>query len=153
EFRVPCQAPIRSQRLHVLVLNPLARDAKALENEVLKAVRFSPDGKPLDGAAFSQVSVQRPLIGSRVEELYIAPRLLALKADIRNRSRTDRPMNEVVLIYYQGGEAIGKDGHFFQTYTIGSKKKQVGIRCDRLMNYLAEVPGAHVLLLDVHRTT
>ena len=62
-------------------------------------------------------------------------------------------MNDVVMIYYQGGEAINERGNFFQTFAGQGQNamREFGMPCDELVQFLAETGGAHVLLLDVDR--
>ena len=55
------------------------------------------------------------------------------------------------MLYYEGGEKIDDKGHFFETYSSSGENK-FGMLCDDLVKYLFDVPGAHVLMLDVDRS-
>jgi WD40 repeat protein len=151
EFEVDCRQPIKGQRLHLLILGPQATDADALKQEVLKVLQSQIDPRVLKTPAFDQVRV---VVGSKVWGGYVYPQLVAIKESISDVARTQQtPMNDVLLIYYQGGEEVRKDGNFFQTHSVSGRPgmKQFGMPCDELVKYLADIPGAQVLLLDVKR--
>src|SRR2546423_15720815 len=102
--------------------------------------------------AFEQVEPYGPLIGSKVRPGYIYDQLHNIKVAIE-LAQVGSPMNDVVMVYYQGGEAVNDQGNFFQTYAGQGQgvAKRFDIPCDILVEFLAETPGAHVLLLDVDR--
>jgi hypothetical protein len=69
---------------------------------------------------------------------------------IGNLAGDRKPLHDVVVIYYHGGERImeGK-GNAFETNP--GRGPRFGLVCDKLVQELAITPGAHVLLLDVDR--
>jgi hypothetical protein len=155
ECRVDCGEPATRLRLHVLVLSPHAKTER-IEEEVRKAIepRRLEGGQP--ATAFEEVRIAATLTGSKVFRQFVYFQLVQLKEEIVSRQMTtlrrqDTPKNDVLMIYYEGGEAINNKGHFFETHAPSGSSKRFGMSCDELANFLAELPGAHVLLLDVER--
>ncbi|HJT77121.1 MAG TPA: hypothetical protein VJ739_07965, partial [Gemmataceae bacterium] len=152
EFDVDCRQPVARQRLHLLVLSPGGKDADGLKAQVLRAVGARPDAGRLRTPAFAEVRSYRPLVGAEVGLVRVYSELYAVRSAIE-RARVSAPMNDVVLIYYQGGETIDDRGNVFRT-TGGAGQAvpdDLGIPCDKLVDFLADTPGAHLLLLDVER--
>ncbi len=79
--------------------------------------------------------------------------------DIRKRIETSdvrdptAQFNDVVLLYYQGGERITPEGHFFLTdeSRYDSDLQRSAVSCDRVARFSAETEGALLLLLDTAR--
>jgi WD40 repeat protein len=139
-FEVDCRQPVREQRLHLLILSASRKRPDELRKEVEGAVRTP---------AFAQVETYGTLTGSEVHQTSIYSQLIAIQDTVRgDLARGGRPMNEVVMIYYQGGEALTAEGNLFRG---AGAAPGLAIQCDKLVEYLSEIPGAHVLLLDVDR--
>jgi hypothetical protein len=139
EFEVDCRQPIKRQRLHLLILGPQATDAEARKQEVLKAHQSQVDPQLLQAPVFVQVRV---VVGSKFWSGYLYPQLVAMKVSISDLARTQQaPMNDVLLLYYQGGEVIRKNGNFFQTYSVPGRQgvKQFDIPCDDLVTALSAI--------------
>lgn len=155
EARVDCVKPIAAQRLHILALAPHSQPDEVKER-LLKAIR-APREENREGreSAFQEVQVLPPLTGSHVAADFLCGRLGRFKEELRiaqNSAGRDRTlMNEVLLLYYEGGEKIDDRGHFFETYS-PSGANRFGMPCDKMVSYLVDVPGAHVLLLDVDQS-
>src|SRR5262249_2883662 len=66
-----------------------------------------------------------------------------------------RSGNDVIAIYYEGDEEIGKEATIFHRKLHGSgttnPESDSAITCDQLMERLGDTPGAHIVLLDVDR--
>lgn len=152
EFVVDCRQPVKQQRLRLLTLSPRGKDGGELTEQVLQAIHSSPTAQELKAPAFEEVKPYGPLVGWQVEAPFIYGQLFTIKTEI-DVAREGSPMNDVVMIYYQGGEAINEHGNFFQTYAGQGQGtvKEFGMPCDELVQFLAETGGAHVLLLDVDR--
>jgi hypothetical protein len=60
----------------------------------------------------------------------------------------DEPTNDVILIYYQGKEIRSENGDFELTTGI----PDMNVKRRKLVSLLSDIPGAHLLLLDVERT-
>ena len=154
EAWVDCAGPITAQRLHILALSPHSRpdDVKERLRKAIQARRKEKDGR---ASAFQEVHVLPPLTGSYVSPNYLCNRLGRFKEEIRisqSAASRDRPMmNEVLLLYYEGEEKIDTQGHFFETYS-PSGANRFGMPCEKMVSYLVDIPGAHILLLDVDRS-
>jgi WD40 repeat protein len=147
-----CAAPIPAQRLHVLALSPYSRPEEVKER-LLKAIHAPRQEGGRFPAALGEVKV---LTGSHVSPSYLRTPLAEIAAKIRRdrqlaANRKGSLRNDVLLIYYEGGERIDAKGHFFETYS-SSEESAFDMPCDKLVRYLGDVPGAHVLLLDVDRS-
>ncbi len=146
EFRVDCRAPVKKQRLHLLLLNPHATDEDQVKEEVWRAI------KTVRGA-FDAIEPEHILIGPAVTDRRIVGRLDGIKERIKDLQRDPsiEPMNDVVMIYYQGRETIKEKGNFFRIPGLGKDTKGADIPCDDVVSELANTSGAHVFLLDVER--
>jgi WD40 repeat protein len=147
DFQVDCAQPVPGQRLHVLIISAGEKDEQKLRDRVAQTVQTP---------AFSKVHVHGCLVGyvnSRMifTQLHdIQDRIASLK---RNDLRSTEAFNDVVLVYFQGAEAISPDGHFFLTSVAGAaKRRETPISCESFTSRLASALGAQVLLLDVART-
>ena len=150
EIVVDCRQPIKEQRLHLLILNPAASDRKAVQAEVLQAIESPPDERPRRAPGFVRVEEPQVIVEWRAIAFeFLETALDRIEHAIQNSARTER--NEVVLIYFQGGEAVTKEGNFFLRQRSGKQGEEVRLKCDRLVERLATIPGAHLLLLDVER--
>ena len=114
---------------------------EALKQTVLNAVQANP--KLLKAPAFDDVKPYGPLMGSYTLRPYVLGMLEQIKEDIRlEKSKEDfrvdgpGPMNDVLMIYYQGSEAVNENGNFFLT-----AETQAAIPCDDLVKTLSSVNG------------
>jgi hypothetical protein len=153
DFTVDCREPIKRQRLHLLILGPRARDADALKKQVLEALHIKAGKDGLRSPAFEAIKLYGPLAGAQTRPSAIVHKLLEIKYAILALAKTGTPMNDVLMIYYQGGEAVRKDGNFFETFSGAAEGggRQFGLPADDLVELLSGIPGAQVLLLDVDR--
>jgi hypothetical protein len=135
EFSLDCGAPVTGQRLHLLVLNTRERGR--------------PDPSRFRTHAFADVQVYGPLVGFEVRRLYLFHQLDNIRDRIADLADVQKPLHDVVIVYYRGGEALGEEGNLFETNA--GAARQFDIKSDQLVKELADTPGAHVLLLDVDR--
>lgn len=148
-----CDRPI-GQRLHLLVIGIGVPDKKGLVARALKAVGAKPDAQRpnrFTADAFAEGYIYGPLT-DYVTPADVLDELQFIKKSIEARTSAEE-LADVVMVYYQGGESCGKDGHYFRTdeshhYPV---LKYSGIACARLANFFADTPVAQVLLLDVAR--
>jgi WD40 repeat protein len=133
ELSLNCKGPVTNQRLYLLVMSIQQSDNEKLISQFL------------DTGAFTHIEEKKPLAGFWVQKRYIDGWLEKVKSDIPNNAKRD-PGNDVVVIYYEGDEAISQDGHLFQTKTHDSHFK-----CDDLAESLENTFGAHLLLFDVEQ--
>jgi WD40 repeat protein len=146
-FEVNCHNPVEKQRLHLLLLSPVATDEEQVKAEFEKAIAPA-------RVAFATIEAQKPLIGRSVNTGRILGKLFAIQENIRDhREESAEPMNDVVMIYYQGREAIRDAGNFFRLPGLEKDAKGSDISCREVVKMLAETSGAHVLLLDCQRDT
>ena len=70
-----------------------------------------------------------------------------------HRSSTSGSSHDVVMVYFQGGEALNAQGHFFLTSVsqFDRELERSAITCDGLAESFSDTLGAKILLLDVER--
>jgi hypothetical protein len=152
EFFVDCQKPERGQQLHLLIVGVGEKNEKKLTERALQAlqVQGSAPGK-LKTRAFEQVRIYGPLT-DYVSPEQVFTQLCLMKKTIDLRA-TAGSAKDVIMVYYQGEEAVKKDGHFFPTSVsqYDPDLRRSAITCSGLERFFAESLGAKVLLLDVAR--
>jgi WD40 repeat protein len=153
--------PITQQRLHVLVIAPLVSDTEraALAREVIAAVGGElPADQPIfhrmpfKHKAFVRTTLYSPLVHNVSK-----PGVVGLLQDVEDEIRKLADgagakgwVNDVVLVYYQGRDQVGKDGlvrlHTTQSITYLG---QAGARFALRMDELPATPGVRLQLLNV----
>jgi hypothetical protein len=153
ECIVDCRAPITRQRMHVLALSTHSRPGD-LEKRIVKAITARRAEEPGSATAFEKGDIHT-LTGPRASPHFLNTELAKLETKMHQQQRTaairGKPSNDVLILYYEGAETINEEGHFFETLADSGKGNTLGMRCDKLVDYLSKVPGAQVLLLDVDR--
>jgi WD40 repeat protein len=141
-FGLNCRQPERAQRLHLLLVSNRAADEKALKAQFLKVFqsRTDPQGQ-VKTPVFDPVYTYGPLTGYYVRPQYVYNQLHRIQATIKGLANAGTPSSDVVVFYYQGGEAVNAQGNVFQT----------SLTCDDLVRFFADIPGAHILMFDVGR--
>jgi WD40 repeat protein len=150
-FDVACARPETRQRLHLLILAPGQRDRKKVQGVVLKAfLAEDTKGQNFRTPAFEDGILYGPLPWNFKREK-VQSQLHRIKMGIRT-SRS-RHLNDVVVVYFTGEEAIqGK-----KLYLLTEETRRVGmpeetaLDCDELRQTLSDFQGAKLLLLDTHR--
>jgi WD40 repeat protein len=143
QFLVNCKYPTRAQRLHLLVVSLDEEDAKGLETQFVRVL----------APAFTGVDVYGPQAGYFARRPYVLHQLHIIRDKIQGFANAGLPSTHIVVFYYQGGESVDAQGNFFQT-SVNSPNAgagQTSITCDDLVDFVAQTPGAHVLLFDVDR--
>src|SRR5262249_7023204 len=130
------------QRLHLLIVRAGDEDGTKLTQRVLDA---------LQPAKECLVQVHGPFTGE-IKRGQVLAELRRVKQQIDLQARKGQ-LNNVVVVYYQGTEAINDMGHFFTTTPNPSEAnlRQQALTCDSLAAHFEEIVGAQVLLLDVNR--
>jgi hypothetical protein len=152
-YRVDCARPEQEKRfLHLLVIAAGKHDPAKLTGRLLEALR----AKPVTGREFTLRHFERgrlygPLTGS-IDPAKVYYQLASIRRQIDLLARQE-PTSHVVLVYYQGQEAISAQGHLLRT---SSRQADPGlgryaIGCGELEEGLSETLGAKILLLDVQR--
>jgi WD40 repeat protein len=149
DFLVDCRQPVKKQRLHLLVVSPQEQNADELNRQVLRAVqaRETKDGR-LEAPAFAEVRQYPSLIGAHVYPESIYTRLADIKRTILAASGP-APMNDVVMIYYQGDER-GISSRALDDPGAGLPD-ELGGSDAWLVEVLSRTPGAHIMWLDEER--
>ncbi len=170
-FSVHCKRPQTEQRLHLLIVGVGEKDRTELVGRALKALAAadsvgSDDGlagrllKPFEGEpgwtasefrtpAFREGRLYRPL----TEDVTCGAVYGAL-GKIKGRIRPAGGLNDVVVVYYAGPEAVGgPTEHYLLTdySAVNRNYSESAIDCNGLRRLLAEASGAKLLLLDVRR--
>jgi len=118
---VESAAPLTEQRLHVLVVAPEEAENRggAMAREVIQTLNGEFIGSPVgftEGpfrhGAFARATMYRPLVYS-VSRPDLVGQLNAVESRIRELAAAAGPagyVNDVVLVYYQGRDLMGRDG-------------------------------------------
>jgi len=145
-----CLRPVQAQRLWLLPVSLIRKDESQLQKELLDAIQCRTDSRgQLKSAAFDEVNAAPALAGSYATASIMRHQLLVIKERIKGRAIAGGPCTDVVVFYYQGGEAVNANGHFFQTGC--EQADDTSLSCDHLIQIFSDMPGAHILLLDVGR--
>jgi WD40 repeat protein len=151
-FALGCRNPERDQRLHLLVVGIGEKDEQQLIDRALQTLqaRANAPGQ-IQTPAFEQVRIYGPLTGY-VSPEHVFTQLCLIKRTI-DLLASSGSSNDVVMVYYQGGEAVNPQGHFFLTSVSRYDKElqRSAITCDGLADSFADTLGAKILLLDVER--
>jgi WD40 repeat protein len=157
EFSLDCLKPASIHQVHVLVVGVWEKDAKKLTEHVLEALHGRPvgidrftttifgDGPPVEGQLYGPLT-------ENVTPDRVFGQLNAIRRTIQRLAR-DGAVNDVVMVYYVGGESVNAQGHFFLTDRSRSDHvlTRSAISCDGLVDNFADTLGAQLLLLDVTR--
>jgi hypothetical protein len=148
-FTVDCDRPAAGQQLHVLVIAPGENDEAQVRDQVLRALQArAVSATEFTRPPFTRGILHQILAGPAVKSGQVAAQLWKLELQLRTRAQKGWP-NDVVLIYFNGGEAAGERGQL-RTLTDGS---QALLPRERLEKFFEQTPGVRVLLLDVRRNT
>jgi WD40 repeat protein len=136
-----CSNPVSERRLHLLILGPENADQDKLRERALTALQ----AKAESAASFSKAGFERgvlyPVLTGPSATWQLSKLLVHVRKEIL-RLGLRRPMNEVVMIYYQGSETTDSD----QQPQWGEDTWESTERA------LSQTPGAAIFLLDVtHR--
>jgi hypothetical protein len=144
-FRVDCQKPERTQRLHLLIVGVGEKDGAGLTNRALAALRKREEvpGR-ISTTAFAQV-IHYGTLSDLVDPDQVFTQLCKIKKTIETLAQ-EGSANDVLLVYYQGEESVTREGHFFQTSFTDAALTPGG-----LAQYFTETMGAKLLMLDVQR--
>jgi WD40 repeat protein len=147
-FTVDCRKPDPAQRLHLLLVSPRQQDGAALRARFLDALGATGSAGQLRSPVFDPVTVYGPQVGFYARREYVNSELLKIQTAILELAAAGQPSTDVVVVYYQGREAVKAKGHFFEA---GADDDRLAISADDLAGFFGDTPGAHVLLLDVDR--
>src|SRR5207248_1505197 len=132
--------------LHVLIISPDEPNEGRLIEQVLKTLQardYRPEEKEFTRAGFAHSQLYSPLTED-VDPDMVDQRLRRIKRQIDQRARDGWP-NDVVLVYYFGGEAVDPAGEFV-ALTQGTPPRRLITRA-QLNEAFADMLGVKVLLL------
>jgi hypothetical protein len=157
EFELDCIAPVKNQRLHLLIAGVNVKDGAQLKKRVLEALGVDPKDQPAGSRGefskkppFERCYLYQVLVGD-VDRLKVEAQLVAINNGIAQLVRETHWLNDVVLIYYQGEdvEVPGKKERWLKTTRNlqfpNESLEKFAIPCHALQR----VPGVKLLLLNV----
>lgn len=150
-FRVDCTQPAPERWLHVQIISPDESSVRQLVAQVLDTLQgtnYVPGKESFRRPGFAQARLYRPLADEDIDEHYVVAQLLKIKQRIANRAQDGWP-NDVVLIYFVGGEVVDDDDNFVSL--VHGPLRRPLITRQRLERAFADTLGVKVLLLDVVR--
>ncbi len=162
ELRYPvrCTKPVQDQRLHLLIIgvgNDLQEETLiqgALQT--LEARRDSTNPTLFTTPIFSQGIIYGPLTAESVDQQTVRAELFQISRQIEIRKRQpDATGQDLVIIYYTGGELIANERQFYLTTEPNQNPEDLphyGIASEELKAFVEKTLGAHLLLLDVSRS-
>jgi hypothetical protein len=158
-----CDQPIQGQRLHLLPVALNEAERPGLQERALKAIGAKRNGQGLFTApGFEEVKVYglNAATGVTLSALTEVLRYeIPQSIQLARRRPTARPLNDVVLIYYQGSEYVDPSGEFHlltgQSLDFGPNpdgRPRFALPGSAVARAFARTPGAQVLVMDVSRT-
>ncbi|HMB04624.1 MAG TPA: hypothetical protein VKP69_12900, partial [Isosphaeraceae bacterium] len=153
-FRLACARPEGHQRLHLLIVGVGQEDEVALRNRALQALQ----GRLREGSttafatpAFSEGRIYGPLAHD-VKKTQLLYQLGLIRNAINPLQTATEAPNEVVLIYYQGGEWVDQGKSYLRLRTGRGRNQSDVIALEELAGLFTGTRGAHLFLLDVTRS-
>ncbi len=155
EFTLRCLAPVRKQRLHLLIVGVDVRDGERLARRFLDALavdeRYRPaglQGEFVKNPPFEQCVLYRVLTGE-VERGKVEAQLVEINKEITRLKNRTGWLNDLVLIYYQGQDLVdNRQRHWLKTSRNlqfpNVPPEEFAIPVDEL----PRVPGAELLLVN-----
>jgi hypothetical protein len=160
-FEIDCAKPEGGQRLHALIIAPNEQDEQKLWERVQRGLhlRLSPEGE-IERPVFQNFRMQAVLTGYRVTEQTVHTQLYLIREQIKRQKNSDlrpnvKPLNDVVVVYFQGGESITPAEHLLSTRPTSEEARGArrGVTVEYLRKTLGDMPAASLLLLDTTRST
>jgi WD40 repeat protein len=147
-FSLDCLKPdVRPQQLHLLIVGLAEEEPKKLTGQVMQALQgtfIKEEEGQLATPAFRVGQLYASLSG-QVDHTQVLRQLNRIRTALLRRAR-EGALNDVVLVYYHGGENVSAGNPSLQT------SDTLAIGQDFLEKFFAEVPGAPILFLDVMRS-
>jgi hypothetical protein len=142
------------RQAHLLVVDTGKDGDKVVVQRVLDSLKATPAGEnrfAKEGFADGG-RIYGPLVGTDVAPDRVYVQLLSIKRNLKLRAAAGAT-NDVVFIYFRGGEALDAQGHFLRTADSerDPELRWSGLPCDYLTRYCAENLGAQLVMLDVTR--
>jgi WD40 repeat protein len=143
-----------TRQAHLLVVDTSKNlDEQQAVARVLRALQAAPAGpNRFQLPGFVESRLYTPLVGEDVTPEKVYGQLRIIKQVLRKRAEAGA-VNDMVFLYFRGGETIDARGHFFRTSDSerDPELRWSGIPCEYLRRFFAENLGAQLVLLDVVR--
>ena len=173
QAQVDCGAPeVLRQRLHLAIVG-VGVD-RAQEQQIMQEAIASLDGSHLEqiaqrkeftfqSPAFAECNGYGPYTGAVVSREKIGSLLETIRRRIQ-QARARESANDVLMLYYRGGEQVNNGGQFYLTTQQTRSERQgeiirdplqlkyFAVSSDSLSYFVNRCPGSQLLLLDVART-
>jgi WD40 repeat protein len=156
QLSMQCKNPEKSQRLHLVAVSLVEKDGERVKAQLLQALKCTTGAKGLpEMSAFDSVEILEPRTGYNVIRPSVLLQLHSIRAKINGLAKAGAPASDVVVFYYQGGEAVNTQGNFYLTgnSAVGNGADPASLSGDELVAFFSQTPGAHILLFDVGRNT
>jgi hypothetical protein len=163
DFSVDSVNPQLEQRLHVVIVGVGVppEEQESLLDQFAAAMEVPADGwqgRSFKSGAFPMGRVYSVWTGDDLDDTNVFGSLHRIGESIRQLNQED-PQNDVVMLYYQGGELVEQPQEFFltmqpvddQVLTPEMLRRRHLSSLD-LTKVISRMQGAQVLLLDVART-
>lgn len=162
-FSLDSDRPVLERRLHLAIIGVGIpnEESEQLEQRALAAFRgIRPADKRTEfhTPAFERGWVYGPITGDRVNRYRIQGLMDQIRQRVNGLSRVD-PMNDVVVIYYEGGEIVYEEEQFYLTTKEATALRDLNpqmvklssVGSQLLSEFFASMGGAHLMFLDVVR--
>jgi WD40 repeat protein/5-hydroxyisourate hydrolase-like protein (transthyretin family) len=171
--KVDCIEPeLNHQRLHLVIIGVGVERAE--ETELMEAAVSTLSGSELrdlrnrkefvfKSPAFAECVGYGPYTGPVVSREKIGSLLEMIRLKIQHAQAT-KPANDVLLVYYRGGEQVYDGGQFYlttqqtqsddeaRTLRNSLQLQYFAVSSESLSEFVSHCPGSQLLLLDVART-
>jgi WD40 repeat protein len=141
EFKVACDQPEKSQRLHLIIVGSDSTDVKDLRERALQAVNAPRTAT----TTFTTPAFQAGFIDGPLTTFVTGRRVFSTLIDVRRRinelDSKGPPVSDVIMFFYQGRETSDSRDSFHWSEESWNEMR----------NVFAATPGAQVLFLDVTR--
>jgi hypothetical protein len=146
-----CRRPERNIGLHLWVIGLHAGDEQALVGRAMAALK----GRITSKVSSKKLTFSTPafpagtVYGPEANGLTRHRATNYLKAIAKNIPISDRPSNDVVMIYYEGDEVVAGERASLQIWPANGADPGELIPLSEIRRYLSESRGAKLFLLDV----
>jgi len=147
EFVADCANPERIQRLHVLPVVIHDTGAVVDQEKLVKQLAVM-----IPSVSTATVKLYAPLT-DYVSPQKVMTQLIRIKRSLDGTAKKGGS-DDLVVVYYQGGEVINADGHFLLTSLStpsNTNLKSSAVSCEFLTGVFEETLGAEILLFDLTR--
>lgn len=158
-FFVDCSNPRAGQRLHLLTIGIDEDNARSLKERALTAVQAlrGDDGQfvePYRSTVFDRIHAH-PVLSGRVTFSDVFRMLLDVRSDLLvptlDKAGKPMPINDVVMLYYEGGILVPQQEHFVLSTSqkFDPSRRYSAISSEWLAKFFDSMRGAQLAFIDV----